>query len=119
MGINYTALQSSFAALIEANGQAITFAYSAGKTQSIGSGSESGGTPTNVNGFGVLSKYKREEIDGKTIEIGDAKLICNNVDTEPEPEWTVSVNGDTWRVMAVMPINPAGTNIVYICQIRK
>lgn len=119
MGINYAALQTRFAALIQANGQAITFSYSAGATNNVATGAETGGSPTNVEGFGVLAGYKNDEIDGQTIEQGDAKLICNHVGTKPEPEWQVTVNSEVWRVMSVRPINPAGTNIIYICQLRK
>jgi hypothetical protein len=119
MGINYTALQSTASRLLQDNGQAITFSYKTGEVINPATGTVT--TPASdetVDGFGVAVNYKNAEIDGQTVLESDLKLLANNLATAPEVNWKVAVNGETWRVMQVMPINPAGTNVMYILQIR-
>ena len=119
MGINYTALESTAARLLRDNGQAITFSYETGEVINPATGVVT--TPsseTTVDGFGVATNYKNAEIDGQSVLASDLKLLASNIATEPEANWKVTVNGKTWRVMQVNPINPAGTNVMYICQIR-
>ena len=119
MAINYTALQSKAETLLRDNGQSITFSYTSGAVidPATGTVSDSGTTET-VTGYGIATNYNRAEIDGQAILASDLRLIVNNVSTEPQVDWTVSVNSNTWRVMSVQPINPAGTNVIYICQLR-
>lgn len=119
MAINYSNLQTKATALLQNNGQSITFSYTSGAVIDPATGTvTSAGTVTNVSGYGVASNYRNAEIDGESILASDVRLIASNVATEPEPDWTVIVNSRTWRVMDVQPINPAGTNIIYICQLR-
>lgn len=119
MAINYTALQSTAETLLRDNGQSITFSYTSGAVidPATGTVSDSGTTET-VTGYGIATNFQKAEIDGETVLASDLRLIANNVATEPQPDWTVSVNSKTWRVMNVQPINPAGTNVIYICQLR-
>lgn len=119
MGINYTALQSTATNLLTDNGQAVTFSYTSGAVINPATGEVTdAGSVTNVAGYGVAVAYKTAEIDGQSVLASDLKLIANNVATAPAVGWTVSVNSRTWRVMNVQPLNPAGTNIMYICQLR-
>jgi hypothetical protein len=119
MGVNYTALEATATRLLRDNGQAITFSYETGEVINPATGTVT--TPASestVSGYGVASNYKNAEIDGQSVLASDLKLLASNVATEPKANWKVGVNGKTWRVMQVMPINPAGTNVMYICQIR-
>lgn len=119
MGVNYTALQSTATRLLRDNGQAITFSYQTGEVINPATGAVT--TPASeatVPGFGVATNYKNAEINGETVLSSDLKLLASNIATAPEVNWKVTVNGKTWRVMQVMPINPAGTNVMYILQIR-
>lgn len=119
MGVNYTALEATATRLLRDNGQAITFTYETGEVIDPATGVVT--TPASestVDGFGVATNYKNAEIDGQSVLASDLKLLASNVATEPKPNWKVGVNGETWRVMQVMPVNPAGTNVMYICQIR-
>ncbi len=119
MAINYDALQTKAEKLLEDNGQSITFSYTSGAVIDPATGvvSDSGSTET-VSGFGIATNFQKAEIDGEAVLASDIRLIANNVAEEPEPDWTVVVNSKTFRVMSVQQINPAGTNIIYICQLR-
>ena len=119
MGINYTALQSTATRLLQSNGQSVTFRYETGEVINPATGTVT--TPASeetVPGFGVAINYKNAEIDGQTVLASDLKLLVSNLATAPEVNWKVTVNSKAWRVMQVMPINPAGTNVMYILQIR-
>lgn len=119
MGINYTALQSTATRLLRDNGQSITFTYEIGQVINPSTGTVT--TPASeetVSGFGVAINYKNAEINGETVLSSDLKLLASNIATAPEVNWEVTVDSKTWRVMQVMPINPAGTNVMYILQIR-
>jgi len=102
MAVNYASLQKTAFNLLKANGQAITFSYTSGEDIDPATGVVSdAGTSVNVTGYGAATKYKNMEIDG------EAK------------GWNVYVNSGNWRVMDVEEISPAGTNVIYICQLRK
>ena len=119
MGVNYTALEGTATRLLRDNGQAITFTYETGEVINPATGVVT--TPASnstVSGYGVATNFKNAEINGDTILSSDLKLLASNVASEPKANWRVGVNGRTWRVMQVSPINPAGTNVMYICQIR-
>ena len=119
MAMNYSALQTTSERLLRENGQAITFSYTTGAVINPATGEVTdAGTTATVTGYGIATNYQNTEIDGESVLAGDLRLIANNVATEPEPDWTVSVNSKTWRVMNVQPVNPAGTNVIYICQLR-
>lgn len=72
-----------------------------------------------ITGKGVSLDYNRQEIDGTNIIMGDQKLILEATDNAPEVEMTVPVNGKTFRVMDVMPLEPAGTTVIYTLQVRS
>ena len=119
MGINYTSLQSTATRLLQGNGQAITFRYEAGESIYPATGVVT--TPASestVAGFGVALNYTNVELNGESIIESDLKLLVDNVATEPQVGWKATVNSETWRVMRVMPVNPAGTNVMYELQIR-
>lgn len=120
MAVNYTSLQNTAYNLLKANGQAITFSYTSGEDVDPATGVVSdAGSSVTVTGYGAATKYKNMEIDGEAINASDLRLICDNVATKPEQGWNVYVNSGNWRVMNVEEISPAGTNVIYICQLRK
>lgn len=75
---------------------------------------------------GVATQYNVREIDGVLIRADDMRLIISPLKTDgtavlpPEPTHTYELaNGDVWNVVAVNPINPAGTPVAYIVQGRR
>ena len=119
MSINYSDLQATATRLLTDNGQAVTFIYQSGEVINPATGVvTTQPTPVNVTGFAVVSNYKNSEINQESILASDIKLLTTNLGTEPKTNWVVTVDSKTWRVMQVTPSNPAGTNLMYTCQLR-
>ena len=119
MAVNYAALAATAATLIQDNGQAVTFTYETGEAINPATGVVT--TPaseTEVSGYGVSLNFMASEINGTTVIAGDMKLICNAVATKPQAGWKVTVDSVDYRVMDVKTLSPAGTDVIYTCQIR-
>ena len=62
-----------------------------------------GGADISYTGRGVLSSYKKEELQATQIEITDSRLFCLHieVDAKPEVDDIITAKGVSRRVMAV------------------
>lgn len=119
MGINYNSLQSTATRLLKDNGQVVQFAYKTGEIIDPATGQvTTPATNNTIDSFAVVRRYDNEEVNGSTVLASDLLLIINNIATEPDVAWTVTVDSKIWRVMSVRTLSPAGTNIVYYVQIR-
>lgn len=72
---------------------------------------------------GVVLDFKRQEIDGTEIQVGDKKLIAHTKDTSgvaytPDAHAKVTIGGAVHEVVQVMPLTPAGTDVLYTLQLR-
>lgn len=77
-------------------------------------------------GTGVLLEYSVKEsgqrqASDSIIQIGDKKLLLSTVGIEypPAPNDTVDVGDDTYTVIQVRTLAPAGTAVLYECQLRR
>jgi len=119
MAFNYTKSAATAKKLLTNFGQDLTFTKA-----SVSGGQDQFGNPLpgttelTVTGKGVALEYKRAEIDGTNIVMGDQKLILEATADAPEIEMTVPIQGKTFRVMDVMPLEPAGTTVIYTLQVR-
>ncbi|MCO1337104.1 hypothetical protein MO867_22530, partial [Microbulbifer sp. OS29] len=59
--------------------------------------------------------------EGQSIQRGDKKLIIAAAGLEWVPSLTTEaeINGVKWQVVNIKEANPAGTPLVYFCQVRK
>lgn len=82
------------------------------------------GQPVNIpavsiNGSGVKLNYKKAEIDGSVVQIGDAKFLLSTRQV-PLIDMRVTLAGEVWRVISVSPLAPDSTDVVfYTLQLRK
>lgn len=72
---------------------------------------------------GVVLDFGRKEIDGTQVQVGDKKLIAHTKDTSgasytPDTHARVTVGGAVHEVVRVMPLTPAGTDVLYTLQLR-
>ncbi len=74
-------------------------------------------TTENDTFTGILVRYKRREIDGKSIKREDQKLLiqASELTLPPELEDEVQIAGVRWDIKDVQTPNSA----IHICQIRK
>ena len=118
MAIDYNASAALAKRLISENGIAITFTLAGQSGGTDYMGNESPATPdTTYSGNGVFLNYTTEEKRETIIETGDMKVLYSGV--RPVINATVDYDSDTWRVINVDPLTPAGINIRYTIQVRK
>lgn len=78
------------------------------------------------NGTGVLLDYTTQEAgqrqDGQSlIQVGDKKflLATDGIKYPPVTNDTIDVGEDTYTVIRAKTLAPAGTAVLYECQLRK
>lgn len=119
MAIDYSSLQATATRLLTENGQSITLTYQTAEVINPATGVVTTPATTNtISGYGIATNYDKSEIDGNAIQSSDIRLLISNISTAPGSGWTASVDGKVHRVMDVRQIKPAGTNIMYILQLR-
>lgn len=119
MPINYSALQTTATRLLTDNGQSITLNYESAEVIDPATGVvTTPATNNSISGYGLATNYDITEIDGNAIEASDIRLLLSNISTRPETGWTATVDSKVHRVMDVRQIKPAGTNVIYILQLR-
>jgi len=119
MPVNYSALQTTATRLLRENGQAITLNYESSEVIDPATGVVTTvATNNSISGYGLASNYDQSEIDGNSIRSSDIKLLLSNTSSAPQPGWTATVDSKVHRVMDVRQIKPAGTNVMYILQLR-
>lgn len=118
MAFDYAKIAATAARLIENFGQTISVTRTTGATIDPVTGAAVAGTDTVYSPKGILKKYPDDVIDGTRIETGDRELILDNT-IEPDLSDKVTVQGEQWTIVNVTSVNPAGTAIVFFCQVRK
>lgn len=78
-----------------------------------------------VSTYAVRTSFKEDVVDGTMIKSGDCKLIVPaygmdslSIKTNYK-KCSVSFAGETWNIVDVKPISPAGTDIIYYLHSRK
>lgn len=119
MAFDYAAKKATADRLIEKFGQAVTLTLTTG-----GGGYDENGNPvapssTSITGNGVKLRFEKGEIDGTAIVASDAKLLLGSASGVPVIGMTAPIDGITWRVQDVWPLEPAGVNVMYTLQLRQ
>ena len=67
------------------------------------------------------SEYKSYVIDGTRIQTGDMKILIPALvyETAPTTDQTVTIRGDTYKVIGVMPISSGNQEAVWEVQLRR
>ena len=74
---------------------------------------------SSFTGKGAAFEYKAMQIDGTIVQAGDIQLYLNATATVPLIDDRITIDSATYQVMNVEQINPAGTPVLYIIQLRK
>lgn len=117
-GFDYTTMQSVASELLEYFGGASerTITYDTGGSFNSTTQTFTKSTST-FTGWGVVSQYDQDEVDGVTILSSDLRLVLQKTSRRPEVDNTVSIDGDDYRIKAVEVSNPGGVDLLYICQV--
>lgn len=106
--------------LLKAKGEAVQVTFPASPTFDPITGEVvTGGVPELVlDGYGYPSQYKAADVDGTVIKSGDVRLVLGVMDTRPVAGCAVLVDGVTYRAMNITAIREAGSDVLYIVQLR-
>lgn len=105
-------------------GQVVTLTHVTPGSYDTATATETGATTTTQTGSGVEIAYTAREIDGNTIRVGDKKLLLSPLNSAgaallaPELGDTAALASGTWTILAIEPLSPAGTVIMWTLHLR-
>lgn len=104
----------------------MTLTHAVAGTYDPVTGSMAGATTTTTTVYGITTNYSsitRLASANKTdslILAGDKQAIIDAVSIVPLPGDTLTdKNGTAWKIIAVDAVDPAGTALLFKCQVRK
>lgn len=116
---DYASVASTVDAQLRFFGQEVTLKYK----RSGEYNPETGAVPiieTVQAAVGLVFDYGNKNIDGTLIKAGDKQLYLSPAGiTAPEVDDLVIVGGITYTITMVKGLNPAGTVLLYECNIRQ
>lgn len=115
MSFNYTALQNSAGLLLQKFGRQLTFTRKTDGTYAPSTGTTTQ-TSSTYTKYGCVFDYSDSEITG-VIEQGDRRVLAEGHGYIVGD--TVSLDSETYRIVAVSKIQPAGTIVACNLQVRK
>lgn len=79
------------------------------------------GADVEVNATVVQTSWKKNEIDGKSIQKDDVKYLVSPEDLTQDPELAAQINvgGIIYQIMNVDPLSPGSTIMLWTVQGRK
>jgi len=121
MAIDQTAMAATALRLITDNGKSFTLRNKSEGSYDPATNAITGSSNTDETIYGIMTSYKKFQIDDQNIKIGDKKLlvaasgITGNVDQD-----SIIIEGsDQWSVVHVEEISPGSTVIIYQLQVRR
>lgn len=114
----YQSLAGTASRLLRGYGQEFVFTRTVKSGFSPAAGEYTVVSQTTFMVFGIVTSYKHVEIDGENVLSGDLKLTLENSTTSPTVNDKVSLSGKVYTVISVAFVNPAGTNVLTVCQLR-
>jgi hypothetical protein len=112
--------------MLAEDGQSMTLAYVGAGTYDPATGTTSGSpaSPATVKGaIFPLSPFRKAQ--GNIVE-GDQQLLLSALNTAgvaitaPQVNGTITdANAKVWTIIAVEPLSPAGTDVLYDCIVRR
>lgn len=121
MNFNYANSAATARKLLTKFGQSMTVTSASGESvYDPGTGTTTVPTPTITTANGVILSYKDglTNIEGSLIQKSDKKILIS-ISVPPGVDDTVLVGADTWHIIAVKELEPAGVNVMHELQVRK
>ena len=121
----YARLQATANRLLKGKGQSITLTKITAGTYNPATGGFTGAGTSTQTAYGAVFDYGAKQIDGTLIKAGDKQLLLSAVKTDGAA-LTAPVLGDTVTIGSVVftlveplkEVNPAGTVVMYECNLR-
>jgi hypothetical protein len=112
---------ASIKATLQKKGQAMTLTRVSAGTYDPVTGNTTGATAATHTVHGIVTNYTTalKNAGDSLIQSGDRLATIEAVTVAPAVNDTLTIGGIVWKIMAIDPIDPAGTAYIYKCQIRK
>jgi hypothetical protein len=120
----YTRLQNTAQKLLKGKGQSLTLTKITAGTYNPSTGGVTGGTTSTQLAYGAVFEYGNKNIDGTLIKVGDKQLLLSAFKTDgtaltaPVVNDTVTIGGTTYTITQAKSSAPAGTVVLYDCNVR-
>lgn len=77
--------------------------------------------PVTIEADGVFVNYEQKFIDGTVIQQGDQKVIISAPSGlfKPNIAGHIMRGQEKWNIKNMRPVNPGGTVVIYIAQVRQ
>jgi hypothetical protein len=124
----YARLQNTANKLLKGKGQAVTLTHVVPGTYDPSTGGVTN-TTTTQSGSGAVFEYGTKEAGiynapGSLVKVGDKQLLLSALNVAgaalpaPVVNDTVTIGGVTYTITQVKVISPAGTPVMYDCNLR-
>jgi hypothetical protein len=107
-------------------GQSLTLTYVGGGSYDPATGTTSGSAASPATVKGAILPLNPFKKNGTTIIEGDQQLLLSALNTSgtaitaPMVNGTITdANSKVWTIIAVEPLSPAGTDVLYDCIVRR
>ena len=120
----YARLQNTAQKLLKGKGQSITLTKVTAGTYNPATGAMTGTTTSTQTAYGAVFDYGTKQIDGTLIKAGDKQLLLSAFKTDgaaltaPSLNDTVTIGGVVYTITQIKPMSPAGTVVMYDCNLR-
>ena len=121
----YARLQSTADKMLKGKGQSLTLTKVTAGTYNPETGGFTGAGTSTQMAYGAIFDYGTKQIDGTLIKAGDKNLLLSAFKTDgaaltaPVLGDTVSIGGVVYTLVEPLKeVNPAGTVVMYECNLR-
>ncbi len=119
MAFNYKVIAATSQAVIKEFGQQVVMVSKVAGAYDPATGSASV-TSSVKTGYGVVLDYGVKNIDGELIKAGDKQLLLSTSGiTTPTVNDVATIGSDLYTITMVKTLSPAGTPLLFDCNIRK
>lgn len=119
MAFDYASIAKEVSSLLVDFGQSVTLTNKSVGDYEVATGASTV-TSTEQAAIGVVFDYGTKNIDGVLIKAGDKQLYIASVGiSAPKVNDTITIGGVIYTITLVKSINPAGTPVLYECNIRS
>jgi hypothetical protein len=119
----YAKMQATANRLLKGKGQSITLSRQTAGAYDPATGTAAV-TTTTQTAYGAMFEYGDKNIDGTLIKEGDKQLLLSALNSAgtalvaPALNDTVTINTVVYTVVRIKPLSPAGTTVLFDCNIR-
>lgn len=117
--MNYGFLLNAAVAMIQAQGQPVTLTAPVVAYNTASSTATNSGTPVTTTGVLLPLSRGLKHMPGTDIQSGDQQLLLPGNIAQPLVDTQAVINGKTYTIIEVSPVNPAGTAVYYDCIVRS